>query len=527
MYPSNPTASYPRATRTQPANNSLGAAARLRRGFFLLSALACLSACASSDQPAAEETAYTVGISQVGDEAWFRKMDAEMRQEALFHPELRLVFRNAHYDYDLQCRQIDSFITERVDLLIVGPNDIPKLCEASNRAYDAGIPVVLTANYGIGEKYSAFVCMSNYDIGKTVADYLAKVAAAENCTPRNPLQVIEVIGPKYILPTELRSQGLHERLAAYPAVKIVASCAADWHRREACEKVDSLLALYPEVRAIAAQNDEMAIGAAAACKDCPHPVHITGVDAMTGKGAGIEAILNREIEASVMSTSRGDLVIRTAADILNGRPCEAQQYLPVVLVDESSPQLMLRLSEDINSSQDAIRTLQQNIGGTQLTKSSRYGIILLSVFLFASLVAAGWLVFRNVQHNRRRVQERLDMLTEELAKSTAASSLNEQFVQQLQSYIELHLADTHLTVEQLQKHLGISRTQLFRKTKETLGTTPIELIRHIRLHRAQQMLRNTDLTVQEIAFSVGFTSPSYFTKCYRAEFGESPNKQRT
>ncbi len=527
MYMLYRTPSTPRATDALSPTNNRHTPTHHRCSVYLLLTLLCLSACASSTPPTTDEQTYTVAISQVGNEAWFQKMDAEMRQEALFHPELRLVFRNAHYNYDLQCRQIDSFIAERVDLLIVGPNDIPKLCEASNRAYDAGIPVVLTANYNIGEKYNAFVCMSNYDIGTTIADYLDKVAAVENCTPQRPLQVIEVVGPRYILPTELRSQGLHERLSRYPAVKVVATCAADWHRQEAHEKVDSLLALYPEVRAIAAQNDEMAIGAAEACKGTPHRMHITGVDAMTGKGAGIEAILNQEIEASVMSTSRGDLVIRTAADILNNRPYEAQQYLPVVLVEESSPQLMLRLSEDINSSQDAIKTLQKHMDNSQLTKSSRLGIILLSVFLFAAVLAAAWFVFRNVQHNRRRVQERLDMLTEELAKNTATSSLNEQFVKNLQSYIELHLADTHLTVEQLQKHLGISRTQLFRKTKETLGTTPIDLIRHIRLHRAQQMLKTTDLTIQEIAYSVGFTSPAYFTKCYRAEFGESPTQQRT
>ena len=500
---------------------------RIRICFYLILGFFGITSCTSSEQPTTEGKTYTIGISQVGDEAWFQKMDNEMRQEALFHPEVQLVFRNAHYNYNLQCLQIDSFIAEKVDLLIVGPNDIPKLCEASNRAYDAGIPVVLTANYDIGEKCNAFICMSNYEIGQTIADYLNQVAEEEHCTPQHPLQVLEIIGPKYILPTELRTQGLHERLAAYPSVKIVASHTANWHRDEAFEVVDSLLSLYPDVRAIAAQNDEMAIGASEACRKSPHPIHITGVDAMTGKGAGIEAILNREIEASVMNTSRGDLVIRTAADILNGRPYEKQQYLPVVLVDESSPQLMLRLSDDINSSQDAIKTLQKYVDDSQQTDSPHYGIILLVIFIAVALIITGWIIFKNVKHNRHQVEARLDMLTEKLAKTTAAATLNEQFVQQLQSYIETHISDSDLTVEQLQKYLGIGRTQLFRKTKETMGTTPIELIRHIRLHRAQQMLKTTDLTIQEIAFDVGFTSPSYFTKCYKAEFGESPNKQRS
>lgn len=68
----------------------------------------------------------------------------------------------------------------------------------------------------------------------------------------------------------------------------------------------------------------------------------------------------------------------------------------------------------------------------------------------------------------------------------------------------------------------MSRAQLFRKTKSLMGVSPVELIRHIRLRKAKQMLLNTDLTIQQVAYSVGFTSPSYFSKCYREFFGTTP-----
>lgn len=70
--------------------------------------------------------------------------------------------------------------------------------------------------------------------------------------------------------------------------------------------------------------------------------------------------------------------------------------------------------------------------------------------------------------------------------------------------------------------LGISRAQLFRKVKSKIGVTPVDLIRQIRLQKAKQMLQHTDLSVSQEAYSVGFSSASYFAKCYKDFFGFAP-----
>lgn len=121
-----------------------------------------------------------------------------------------------------------------------------------------------------------------------------------------------------------------------------------------------------------------------------------------------------------------------------------------------------------------------------------------------------------------RQKEQLESITAELERTKQTQSLDEQFIQRLQTEIEKHIADTDFSVEMLSDALGMSRTQLFRRTKQLMGLSPVELIRHIRLRRGQQMLRNTDMTIQQIAYSVGFTSPSYFTKCYKELFGRIP-----
>ncbi|MBQ0143557.1 MAG: helix-turn-helix transcriptional regulator, partial [Prevotellaceae bacterium] len=81
------------------------------------------------------------------------------------------------------------------------------------------------------------------------------------------------------------------------------------------------------------------------------------------------------------------------------------------------------------------------------------------------------------------------------------------------------------SIEDLSGVLGMSRTQLFRKTKQLMGYAPLDLIRHMRLCKAQQLLQQTDDTIQQIAYATGFATPSYFAKCYKVEFGHTPNEE--
>lgn len=86
-----------------------------------------------------------------------------------------------------------------------------------------------------------------------------------------------------------------------------------------------------------------------------------------------------------------------------------------------------------------------------------------------------------------------------------------------------HLADPALNVETLSAELGLSRVQMYRKVKALTGSTPVELIRITRLKRADKLLKAGGHTVSEVSYEVGFSSPSYFSKCYKDYFGHTPN----
>ena len=106
------------------------------------------------------------------------------------------------------------------------------------------------------------------------------------------------------------------------------------------------------------------------------------------------------------------------------------------------------------------------------------------------------------------------------------TSLDKQFITNVLDYIHNDLANPNLGVEQLAEELFLSRSKLYRKIKALTGDTATEFIRKIRLEKAKELLEKTDLTVSEIGYKVGFSSPSYFTKCFKNHFGRIPKEIR-
>jgi len=100
------------------------------------------------------------------------------------------------------------------------------------------------------------------------------------------------------------------------------------------------------------------------------------------------------------------------------------------------------------------------------------------------------------------------------------------FITKFKDYIDKHYSDSELSVETIAQDMGLSRVQFYRKIKALTGCTPVDLLRKARLSYAKQMLEDTNQTISEIAYNVGFSSPAYFTKCFKDEYGTAPREGR-
>ena len=103
-------------------------------------------------------------------------------------------------------------------------------------------------------------------------------------------------------------------------------------------------------------------------------------------------------------------------------------------------------------------------------------------------------------------------------------SEDEQLLLKVIQYIEANINNDQLTVEELSKHLFMSRASLYNKIVQLTGETPVEFIRSIKLNKAADLLKNSDMKIAQIGYAVGFSTPNYFTRAFKAKFNLLPSE---
>lgn len=131
----------------------------------------------------------------------------------------------------------------------------------------------------------------------------------------------------------------------------------------------------------------------------------------------------------------------------------------------------------------------------------------------------------NLIEQRENLKKKIKRLNLEPSK-IAPTSLDEQFLAKSIKYIEENISNHEYSINNLSSAMGLSHDNFYRKIKSLSGMSATQFIRMIKLKRAAQMLVNTDYSISEILYEVGFTNPSYFTKCFKQQFGVSPKEYK-
>ena len=470
---------------------------------------------------------YRIGVSQCLDDAWRQKMNYEMERELLLHPDMTLSRRIAYGSNELQCAQIDSFIKERVDLLIVSPNEAEQVKPAVTRAYRAGIPVIVADRRVPGDEWTAFIGGDNYKVGRLMAQWvIGKASDKGSKAKRKPFVVLEVAGLPGSTPATLRHKGMMEGIEeakgeGLEAKVEVQSVMGRWYQENAYEVVSAYLENHPLPDVIVAHNDLMAIGAAEAAKHHRVQIPIMGVDGIT---LGLEAILDGTIECSATYPSRGDMIIETAAHILSREPFVRDTILETILIDASIANPMLMQYRARMHDFETLHIVQlQSESRWQQIRYGRIVIVLIIVgvsFLFLIILA---FLFYSQGSIKKEIKRDILPQLEEVQEAIQLSHRDVAFGERLKQIVDDHLTDPKLNVEFLGSALALSRTQIFRRVKAITGKGPLDYIRERRLVRADELLSTTDMTIQQVALELCFSSPGYFSKCYKEYFGHLPS----
>ena len=339
---------------------------------------------------------YVIGVSQCSEDIWRDKLNNELVMSTYQHDNVTLKFASANDNDRLQKQQIEQFIKEGVNLLIVSPNQIHTISSVIDKAYDAGIPVILFDRKTDSRKYTAFIGADNYEAGHEIGYFIGQQLEGKG-------NIAEICGLQASSPAIERNRGFMDALKNYPDIKVVARGYGDWIKESGVTAMDSILVQSKEsFQYVFAQNDRMALGALQSIKK--HKVKgikIVGIDALPVPGGGMENVRDGNLEASYIYPTRGDSVMQLALNILEKKPYKRDNYLKGALVTKANANVLLMQNEEMNKQTARLNALHGKVDTylVQYNHQKMY-IVLFSIILFL-LIGIMVYIYRTILMKRR------------------------------------------------------------------------------------------------------------------------------
>ena len=343
---------------------------------------------------------YVIGVSQCSEDIWRDKLNNELVMSTYQHDNVTLKFASANDNDRLQKQQIEQFIKEGVNLLIVSPNQIHTISSVIDKAYDAGIPVILFDRKTDSRKYTAFIGADNYEAGHEIGYFIGQQLEGKG-------NIAEICGLQASSPAIERNRGFMDALKNYPDVKVVARGYGDWIKESGVTAMDSILVQSKEsFQYVFAQNDRMALGALQSIKK--HKVKgikIVGIDALPVPGGGMENVRDGNLEASYIYPTRGDSVMQLALNILEKKPYKRDNYLKGALVTKANANVLLMQNEEMNKQTARLNALHGKVDTylVQYNHQKMY-IVLFSIILLL-LIGIMVYIYRTILMKRRIEEE--------------------------------------------------------------------------------------------------------------------------
>lgn len=355
-------------------------------------------------------------------------MEREMYRELAFHPELQLDIRVAGNDSDQQIEQIKELIGQKIDLLIVSPNESKPLTPIVEEAYKSGIPVILIDRKTESEQFSAFIGADNYEIGGTAARYLANRFDGKG-------KIIELQLGMTMTPAQERSRGFRDVLAKFPKMQKVAVLELTGGMDELQQPFLDSLKRHPDANIIFAHNDFLAENAFKWAQEAGHAegLFFVGIDGIPGLGKGIQAVEDGVLGASLLYPTGGSEAIRVALAVLNNLPYDKNNKLQTIVINEDNARILHLQMKKIESLQGSIDGQISKLDDlSTIYHNQRVYIFILIFSLLLAIVLGGVLwkslrtkdeINRSLEQKNREViehEQQILKISDELRLATSA-----------------------------------------------------------------------------------------------------------
>lgn len=307
---------------------------------------------------------------------------------------------SANDDNVRQTEQINSFVNDGVDILIVAPNQINTVTPAIENAYNKGIPVILFDRKTGSDKYTAFIGADNVKMGRTMGEYVASRLGGKG-------RVAEIMGLKGSSPAIERHQGFVEALKRYPGIELVGVSSGTWMQQSGRKAMAALLdSVGGDIDYVFAHNDRMALGARqeAEARGLARRIRFIGIDALPGKGSGIELVRDGVLDASYIYPTRGDLVLQLAMNILEHRPYERENLMKTALVTKDNAEVLLMQAEEMNKLNYRLDKMHDRVN-MYLTQYSHQKVYLMMFIIILLLLVVSFVAFYRTIVVKRRMRE--------------------------------------------------------------------------------------------------------------------------
>ena len=374
---------------------------------------------------------YVIGVSQCSEDTWRDKLNDELKMGEYLNDSLIVKLASSNDDNMLQNKQVNQFIDEGVDLLIVSPNQLSAISKAVERAYDKGIPVILYDRKTNSDKYTAFIGCDNYTIGKSMGTFIAQQLQGKG-------RIVEISGLEGSSPALERHRGFMDAIKPYPGLQVVASEEGNWKEEGGIQAMKRILKQTQDFNYVFAHNDCLAWGAYVAARQMrvKRNYKYTGVDGMATEGGGLELVRDGIFEASYLYPTKGDEVIALAMKILKHQPYERDNYLSTSIITQANAALTLMEARDAERQTHNLKTLHKQVNQYLSDYNSQKVMLIgLCLFLFVCLAAAalifrGYLIKVKLNETLAKTNGELKRLNVELGeKNEELKRLNEEVLE--------------------------------------------------------------------------------------------------